>query len=392
MTDSVYVLGTLCAIVVVSEVLVRRTPLRHAGTALIVIIVTAIAANTGLLPAGSTQVRPVPVYDYIFATIAPLSIFWLILPVNLRDVLKAGRELIFLFLAGSLATAVGVFVAMWVLDGPSTFGPDFPVLGGMFVGTYSGGSVNFNTIALEYDMVRNGALYGGSIVVDNIMTTVWMVATLAVPRFLSGLWPGRHTGLESRVKSLSVGAPVLGIETDTESVHPLDLGMLLALGFGSIWLAGRIGSLMPAVPTTLILTVIALVLAQVPSIARLAGIRVLGMFAVYLFLAVVGAFCDVAALRDLGTLGPALMAFVAITVVVHGLLVYGLAFVTRMDVVLASVASQANVGGATSALALARSLGRKDLVLPAILVGTLGTAIGSFLGFWVAASWLPVLG
>ncbi|MHC5065166.1 MAG: DUF819 family protein, partial [Planctomycetota bacterium] len=46
-----------------------------------------------------------------------------------------------------------------------------------------------------------------------------------------------------------------------------------------------------------------------------------------------------------------------------------------------AVASQANVGGSTSALALARSLGRGEMVLPAILVGSLGTALGNFAGF-----------
>ena len=38
-------------------------------------------------------------------------------------------------------------------------------------------------------------------------------------------------------------------------------------------------------------------------------------------------------------------------------------------------------------VALARSLGRPDLVLPAILVGSLGTALGTYLGFAVA-EWL----
>ena len=53
-----------------------------------------------------------------------------------------------------------------------------------------------------------------------------------------------------------------------------------------------------------------------------------------------------------------------------------------MDVV--AVASQANVGGGTSALALARSLSRADLVVPAILVGSLGNALGNYLGFVAA--------
>jgi len=51
------------------------------------------------------------------------------------------------------------------------------------------------------------------------------------------------------------------------------------------------------------------------------------------------------------------------------------------------IASQANIGGASSALALARSINRTDLQLPAVLVGVLGNAIGTYLGIWVA-EWL----
>jgi uncharacterized membrane protein len=57
--------------------------------------------------------------------------------------------------------------------------------------------------------------------------------------------------------------------------------------------------------------------------------------------------------------------------------------VFRQSPVLAAIASQANIGGGTTALALARSLAREDLVLPAILVGSVGTALGTFVGFWV---------
>ena len=56
------------------------------------------------------------------------------------------------------------------------------------------------------------------------------------------------------------------------------------------------------------------------------------------------------------------------------------------------MASQANVGGGTSALALARSLGRGDLVLPAVLIGSLGNAAGTFLGLTVARILPSLLG
>jgi uncharacterized membrane protein len=371
----------LCLIVVASEWLVRRTFLKHIGTALLVILVTAAAANAGLLPAGSTAEAPVPVYDGIFGYVAPLAIFWLLLPVNLRDVLKAGLPMIGLFLLGSVGTAAGVLVGMWIIGGAETIGPLFHAVGGMFTATYTGGSVNFNTIALQYDVIRDGVLYGGSIVVDNIITTVWMVATLAIPRLLTPIWRRKNAVAEAVAMR---GEIILGIEEDTETLHPIDLGLVLMLGLFAVWLSDRLAEWLAPIPSALILTVIALILAQIPAAGRLKGVRVLGMFAVYLFLAVIGAFCDVAALRELEHLGVMLLLFATLAVGVHGLLTFGAAWLLKIDPDIAAVASQANVGGGTSALALARSLGREDLVLPGVLVGSLGYAVGTFLGFWVA--------
>src|SRR5690606_10980254 len=112
MYDSLYIIAVLCLIVVGSEWLVRNTVLRHAGTALLAILITAIAANVGILPAGSTEQRPVPVYDAIFGYVAPLAIFWLVLTVNLREVLRAGLPIIGLFLIGSVGTMLGAVLGM----------------------------------------------------------------------------------------------------------------------------------------------------------------------------------------------------------------------------------------------------------------------------------------
>lgn len=389
MNDSIFVAGVLCLIVVLSEWLVRTTFLRQIGTALLVILVTALVANLGIIPAGSPEEDPVLVYDRIFSDLAPLAIFLLLLPVNLKDILKAGGSMISMFLVGSLATAIGVLAGMWAIDGATRIGPQFAALAGMFTGTYTGGSVNFNTLALSYDIVREGSLYTGSIVVDNIITTVWMVATLALPRLLRPFWG--TGGSVRKHSSRDDTAPDLGIEIDTESLHPMDLGMTLGLGLLSVWASGLLAEWTPDIPAALYLTAMALVLAQWPVIQRLRGVRTLGMFAVYLFLAVIGAFCDFTALGELGSLGITLLVFALVAVSVHGLITFGVARIFGVDPDIAAVASQANVGGGTSALALARSLGREDLVLPGILVGSLGYAVGTFLGFWVADGWMSLL-
>ena len=99
---SLYILLILCLVIGLSEWLVRRTWLKHIGTALLVIIVTAVIANLGFLPTTSTTEDPVPVYDVVFGTVAQLAIVWLLLKVNLRDVLRAGIPIITLFFMCSL--------------------------------------------------------------------------------------------------------------------------------------------------------------------------------------------------------------------------------------------------------------------------------------------------
>ncbi len=389
--EGLFILTVLTLVIVLTEWAVRRTWLKHVGTALIVILVTAVIANLGLIPTTSTEAAPVPVYDEIFGTVAPLAIVWLLLKVNLRDILKAGVPIISLFVIGSLGTVAGVLVGMWVVNGPDRIGPMYHALGGMFTGTYTGGSVNFNAVAIEYDMMREAVLFGGAAAVDSIMTTIWMAATIALPRVLRPLW-ARRAGDRTPVVAREVD---LGVEEDTENLHPVDLALVLAIGFGTLWASNVsavwLGGLGVDVPSIIILTVIALALAQIPAVATLAGSRTLGLFGVYLFLCVIRAFCDIGALAEIGGLGMTLLVFTFVLVVVHGTITFGAAWVLRLDVDIAAVASQANVGGGTSALALARSLGRSDLVLPAVLIGSLGTALGTFLGFLVARSLLPGL-
>ena len=372
MQASLLILTLLCLNIAVCEVLARRTLLRHLGTSLLVILSTAITANLGLLPTYSSDVE---VYAGIFDVVAPVGIFWLLLRVSLGEVLLAGGAMLSLFLIGALGTLLGVVTGMWVVGGSDAFGAKAPALGGMFVGTYIGGSINFNAIALAHDMRSAPLIFAGANAVDALMTAVWMAVTIALPRLLKKFWP-----MTRKLSSKAAQVHLPSDDPDAERIGPLDLSYLLALGFGTLWLSGLLAA-RSGIPEILILTTIALLFAQIPVLRSLAGSRLLGMFAVYLFLAVIGAHCDLQAMREIGPLAGTLFLFVTVAICVHGLVTFGAAYLLRLDPEVAAIASQANVGGSTSALALARSLGRGDMVLPAILVGSLGTALGTYLGF-----------
>lgn len=362
---------------VICEWLTQKPGFRHIGTALLVIILTAIEANLKLIPTTET-----PVYDGIFSYVTPLSLFLLLLSANLKDLKKAGIPMLTMYLIGSLSVIIGVVTSVWVFSAPKTVGPLFYALAGMFTGTYIGGSINFHAVALHYGVSKAGNLFIAATAADNIMSALWMVATIALPRYLQRRFP-RQLPMDTTgsVNTTSQHNPLF---SDAETLRPTDLALLLTLGFAAIFLARQLASLLPSLPFVLILTTIALILAQFRTINKLAGGRLLGLFGVYIFLAVIGAYCDIAALIRDGELAVVLFGMILLLVFIHALLLFGIGALFRQDWAVLSIASQANIGGATSALALARSLNRADLQLPGVLVGTLGNAIGTYLGILVA--------
>jgi len=378
-SDPLWVVAVLAFLVVAAEWLVRRTALRHFGSALLVILLGALAANLEIIPSASDAT---PLYDGVFTYIAPLTIFWLLLEVNLKAIRAAGLPMLVMFLLGAGGTVAGVFAGIAVV-GADAFGTLTAPLAGMFTGTYTGGSVNFNAIGLHYRVVEEGAIYAGAVAVDNLITALWMIATLALPPILQRFWPRARVAHDGEA-----GYDELRHHHDTETVSPMDLGITLALGAGALWLSGLLADALAGVglpiPSILLVTTFALLLAQHPRFAALTGARVLGIFGVYVFLAVIGAHAEVAALAALGQLGVTLLVFVVVTVLVHGAVTFGAGWALRQDWEVVAIASQANIGGGTSALALARSFDRPELFLPAILVGSLGTAGGTYLGFFVA--------
>ena len=89
------------------------------------------------------------------------------------------------------------------------------------------------------------------------------------------------------------------------------------------------------------------------------------------------------AVSQLQEVGATLLIFTSTAVLIHGLVFILIGGLVYRDWEMISIASQANIGGGASAIALAESFNRKELILPAILVGSLGNALGTYLGFLV---------
>ncbi len=370
-SNIIYVLAVLFLMLILASQAAKTKWGKRVGASLLVIVFTAIAANLKLIPSASNSI---PLYDSIFTYIAPISIFFLLLNVNLASIRKAGLPMIGLFLIGSVMTTLGILLAWMIISPEKTIGEDARIIAGMLTGTYTGGSVNFNAIALEYDFQKKGVLYAGTIAVDNVVTTLWIIVTLTIPIFMHKIWKSKK---QSEAKAHTV-------TKRTESAIDMhSLIWLSFLGVASFLVSDFLSEYFPKIPFILILSTLGILLAQIPAVSKLKGSHTLGLFLVNLFLAVIGAYCELSAVSALKEIGVSLLLFTTIAVLLHGIgtvLIGGLFY---RDWQMIAIVSQANVGGGTTAIALAETFKRDELILPAILVGTLGNALGTYLGFLV---------
>lgn len=374
-SNPIYVLSVLCFMVILAVYGGKTKFGKQFGAALLVILFTAVIANLKLIPSASNSI---PLYNGIFKYVAPISIFYLLLNVNLTSIKRAGLPMIGLFIIGSLATTLGILISWFVLSPEGVLGEDGKVIAGMLTGTYTGGSVNFNAVALEYDFQEKGVLYAGTIAVDNVVTTLWIIATLAFPAILRRFWKDKPN-LKSDTNLENEAHP------ENENIDLISLMWLLFLGVAAYYISDVIKELIPQIPSILTLSTIGILLAQTRFVANLKGSHNLGLYLVFIFLAVIGAYCEISAVAELKDVGITLLLFAGLAVLLHGVIVILIGGLLYRDWEMIAIVSQANVGGGTTAIALAESFNRKELVLPAILVGTLGTALGTYLGFLVVS-------
>jgi len=374
-SDPIAVLFVLAAVVYVSLRLEESFAVcRSLGAALVGMLLGMVLSNTGLLPGAS------PAYDYLMGQGVSIGVALILFGVDARSILQAGPRMLAAFGIGAAGTALGAVAGGLLLS--RLVGEETWRLAGQFTGTYIGGGMNF--AALGQALGTSSNMFTAAVAADVIVTAIWMAACLALPVLLGvGI---TTTGSPHAPGGPATASKVLPLDRALhESGRPVllrDLAALVALAAGSVWLAGLLNRAVPPVPEILWLTTLALALAQVPAVKSLTGSALCGNYLLLLFLASNGASSVVANIVDAG---PAVFYYAAATVAIHGIVIFGIGRLSGIDAGTLAVASQANVGGSASAMAMAGARGYTDRILPGVAVGLLGYAAGNYAGFAVAA-------
>ncbi len=394
-TNPTAVFFLLAAAVAVAVVLEIRTRLfRALGSALVGILLGMLLSNTGVIPGESAA------YDFLGGPAVSAGIILILLTVDVRSVAEAGPRMLAAFVVGGVGSALGASLAALALA--DAIGPETWKLAGQYTATYTGGGVNFAAVGAALD--TSGELFAAGIAADVTMTAIWMAICLVVPVFFAGRGGTRRTDPHLEVAGDYATQSGVGEghedEDESPSLHQMlyssvgaielhDLAFMAAIVLGTLWASDWLGAAFAPVPSVLFLTTIALMLAQIPAVAGLKGAGVVGNYLVLIFLASNGAM---SVLANIVVIGPPIVYFAAITVGIHGVVIFGVGRLVGLDLQTLAVASQANVGGPASAMALATARGYTDRLLPGVAVGLLGYAAGNYLGLAVAGVVRGVIG
>ncbi len=332
-----------------------------------------ILSNLKVIPTAA------PVYELVWEYLVPLAIALLLLQANLRRILHESGPVLIGFLIGSATVVAGTLAAVSLLD----LGDAEAELAGVFSATYIGGSLNFAAVA-EVTGFRDSSILTASVAADNIATNLHFLFIIMLPGIT---WLAKHF---PPTRSDSASSASSGIVDRIHHIRDLGLpGLLTALAVAFLLTAaGNLLAESAGYPQYAILVITLLSIAVGTlfpgQVARMSGHFEAGNVLIFIFLASIAATADI---WQLIGLAPILFVFACIIILVHLVILFALGLVFRFELGELIMASAVCIGGSASAPAIASAKGWRDLLIPGILAGSLGNAIGSFIGVSIA-EWL----
>jgi len=361
--------------------------------AVIALLIALALVNTGIIPAHAVLYD-----DIVWGYVVPLAIPLLLLQTNIRRIWRETGRLLAIFLIGSVGTVAGAVIGCVLLR---TSIDGLPQVAAMMTGSYIGGGVNFTALADAFKV--SGTLVSSTIVADNLNMALYFLILLGIAgnSFFRRFYPHplidevEQSGVSEEGKTLAAsywGRKDVSLRDIamcvTYAVVVVTISKFLGATLSTLvppdgsWLSKMGGTFLGS--QYVWITLISMIFASVfeKQTNSMNGAQEIGTFFIYMFFFVIGV---PASIMEILTNAPMLFVFCFIMVVVNMLfcLIGGKILNFALEDIL--VASNANIGGPTTAAGLAISQGWTKLVGPAMLVGTFGYAIGTYIGIIVGS-------
>ncbi|KAL4186838.1 hypothetical protein AMTRI_Chr09g15940 [Amborella trichopoda] len=328
--------------------------------ALVSTLVALAASNLGIIGCEA------PAYSIVMEYLLPLSVPLLLFKADLRRLVQSTGTLLLAFLLGSVATTIGTVVA-YLLVPMRSLGNDSWKIAAALMSRHIGGAINY--VAVAKALVISPSVLAAGLAADNVVCAIYFTSLFALA---SGIPPEATTltnEQEMEKEAESGSLPVLQTATA--------LALALAIcKFGTFFttLFGIQGGGIPFI-TAIVVLLATWFPQQIGSLAP-AG-EAMALILLQVFFAVVGANGSI---WNVIKTAPGIFTFALIQVSIHLAVILGVGRLMGFDQKLLLIASNANVGGPTTACGMATTKGWATLIVPGILAGIFGISIATFLG------------
>ena len=357
--------------------------------AIIALLIALAASNLAIIPTSCVLYD-----DIVWGYAVPMGIPLLLLQCNMKKIWKETGRMMVIFLIGAAGTVAGAFLAYTLLH---SFIPGLEGVAAMMTGSYIGGGVNFAALASEFEV---GEIKAATTVADNLLMALYFFALI----FIAGMKFFRKHYSHPHIDAIAESGDLSGAQTQAaaywsrKDISLKDIAMNFAYAvlvvFAAKIIAAFIGGLIPDTGVALHMlhtffgseyvwiTTVSMACATFgeKQVAKLSGSQEIGTYLIYLFLFVIGVPASIVKIVQET---PLLLVFTGIMVLVNMLFCFIGGKLLHFDLEDIILASNANIGGPTTAAGMAISQGWSALVGPVMLVGTFGYVIGTYLGILV---------
>jgi len=381
--DNVWILWTfLVGVASISIILEQKYKWASRVTGAIIALGTAMVfANLNIVPSSS------PIYDVVSSYLVPVAIPLLLLKADIKKIKNESGRMFKAFHVSALGTVTGTFIAAFAL---SALLPYVAQIAGMMTGSYIGGGVNFVSMTSAFNTPEN--ITNATIVADNLVMAIYFFICMSIPSIAffknkfgistvegeqesssTNYWTKKEISLKDIAIAISIAVTVSALSNEIaifiKSIIPETnaLTSMIRSIFGNMYL----------IMTTLMLIIATVFSKQLESIN---GAEEIGTFLIYIFFVTLGV---PASISEIIKNGAFILVFCVLAVAIHLAVTLGVGklFKLKLDELL--LASNACIGGPTTAVAMAIAKGWNSLIVPTMLCGIWGYILGNYAGILV---------
>ena len=307
----------------------------------------------------------------------PAMLFLMSLKFNLALVRKLGVRLILLCFASTTTIMIGFIITQLVMR--KFLGDETPLTFAVMAAGWTGGTQNFVAVKEALSVSDEAMTY--TLLMGALCYSIWLVIILSLEPFkekFDKFLKAENDGIEEALESLE-------INNSASSIDLPSLLVIIGLSLMVAVLSNHVATLTAATGVfnemiwVIIISSAAGIAAASTSLGKIPASDEVSGVMLYVIVALIGAEVSLEAISQ----APLYILSGFIVLLIHGSLLLLVARLLRVNILLAGIASIANIGSAPSAAVVGAAYGRKFVPI-ALIMALIGSMIASFVGLTVA--------